>query len=140
MEKLLDNLNFDSDIIEELKNQLESETDFTIDIDGTECRFIKDSVIDSVMQDELSSDKYVLGCFNSWFLADILGIPESAVEAMQKAEAFEALGEMVISMDKLEGLQGKYVSADGYGHHFNHNDFSEDEVSYNGELWHVFKM
>jgi hypothetical protein len=91
-------------------------------------RFIRQDAIDKIQQDELSGDEYMLGCFTDWFLADVLDLDIDVIEAMQKAEAFEALGKMVLSMDKLEELQQSYMSADGYGHHFNHYDGAEEEL------------
>jgi hypothetical protein len=106
------------------------------EVDGV--RFISDSAIDQIQQDELSGDEYILGCFNAWFIADVIGIDLDVIEAMQKAEAFEAIGKLIISMGKLEELQSAYASADGYGHHFNGYDFGEEEITIDGTLYHVF--
>lgn len=106
------------------------------EVDGV--RFIADSAIDQIQQDELSSDEYILGCFNAWFIADVLGIDIEVIEAMQKAEAFEAIGKLIISRGKLEELQEDYASADGYGHHFNNYDFDEEEIEIDGTMYHVF--
>ena len=110
------------------------ETDF--EVGGV--RFINSNSIDSIQQDELAGDEYVLGCFNAWFLADVLGIDQGVIESMQKAEAYTAIGKLIISGGKLEDLQQAYASVDGYGHHFNRYDFSEDELSINGGTFHVF--
>ena len=115
-------------------NVIDEVEDF--EVDGV--RFITESSIDSIQQDELSGDLYVLGCFNSWFLADILSIDEEVIQAMKEAEAFEALGKLIVLMGKLEELQGAYASADGYGHHFNKYDNGEDEYTFNGTMYHVF--
>ena len=108
--------------------------DFTVD----NVRFIRADAIDQIQQDELSCDEYVLGCFNAWFIADVLEIDQDVIEAMQKAGAFEALGKLVISMGKLEELQEAYARADGYGHHFNGYDFGEEEITIDGVDYHVF--
>jgi len=113
---------------------LESETDFYID----NVRFIADSVIDETLEDELKSDLYVLGCFNASFLCDYCGLSINAIEALQKAEAFEALGEIILEAGQTLELAQDYARLDGYGHHFNGYDFDEQELSYNGEWWHVF--
>lgn len=110
------------------------EDDF--EVDGV--RFIRANAIDTIQCDELASDEYVLGCFNAWFLADVLGIDQDVIEAIQKAEAFEAIGKLIISMGKLEALQQAYSRADGYGHHFNSYDFSEEEIIIDGIDYHVF--
>jgi|DEB0MinimDraft_3_1074331.scaffolds.fasta_scaffold00790_3 hypothetical protein len=103
-------------------------------------RVIAASAIDEIMQDELSDDEYILGCFNDWFLASVLDIDVEVIEAMQKAEAFEAIGKLVISMDKLQELQAEYAGADGYGHHFSHYDGSEEEITLGGENYYVFRI
>jgi len=121
------------DVFEAL-NDPSTDQDFTVD--GV--RFISSDQIDQTQQDELSSDLYCLGCFNEWFLADILDIDVDVIQAMQKAEAFEALGKLIISMDKLPDLQSAYASSDGYGHHFNGYDGSEEEFTINGTTYHVF--
>ena len=48
--------------------------DATITINGCDWRFIREDAIDAIMQDELSADEYILGCFNDWFLAHVLDI------------------------------------------------------------------
>lgn len=106
------------------------------EVDGV--RFINSSDIDRIQCDELESDEYVLGCFNAWFISDVTGVDPEALEAMQKAEAFEGIGKLILSMDKLEELQQAYVSADGYGHHFNRYDGGEEELCIDGEMFHVF--
>ena len=100
----------------------------TADFEVDNYRFICADDIDKIQQDELSSDEYMLGCFQAWFLADILDAPVQAIEAMQKAEAFEAIGTWIIEADKIEELQESFASTDGYGHHFNHYDFGEEEI------------
>lgn len=119
---------------EVLENILSGETDFEVD----EVRFINFSEIDRIQCEELESDDYILGCFNAWFLSDVLEIDEEVIKAMQEAEAFEAIGKLIKSMDKLEELQADYSSTDGYGHHFNHYDGGEEEFHVNGNSFYVF--
>lgn len=119
---------------EVVENIQDGEADF--EVDGV--RFINSGSIDQVMQDELESDLYCLGCFNAWFIADVTGIDQEAIEELQKAEAYTAIGKLIVSMGKLEELQGEYAWQDGYGHHFNSYDFSEEELTVNGETFHVF--
>lgn len=115
--------------------------DVCLTIDGMEWRFINDDVIDQIMQDELESDTYMLGCFNAWFLADILGTSTDAIEAIQKAEAYEGLGEMVLAGGHLEKLQKAYASADGYGHHFSGYDGNGEEFTLeSGDIYHAFRI
>lgn len=111
-----------------------NEDDF--EVDGV--RFISEGAIDQIQQDELESDLYALGCFNAWFLADVLDIDQDVIEEMQKAEAFTAIGKLIINMGKLAELQQEYARQDGYGHHFNLYDSSEEELTINGTTYHVF--
>lgn len=108
--------------------------DFEVD----NVRFIRADTIDEIQQDELSSDEYMLGCFNAWFIADVLEIDQAVIEAMQKAEAFEAIGKLIISMGKLGELQEAYARADGYGHHFNSYDGNMEEIEIDGVDYYVF--
>ncbi len=120
------------DVIEEATSA--SAVDFEVE----NVRFILASSIDSIQQEELESDLYVLGCFNADFLAPILDIDIEAIQEMQKAEAYTAIGTLIVKMGKLEEVQEGYASADGYGHHFNRYDFGEDEISINGSNYLVF--
>ena len=106
------------------------------EVDGV--RFINSDSIDKIQQSEISSDLYCLGCFNDWFIADITEIDVDVIQAMQKAEAFEAIGKLIISLGKLEELQAAYASSDGYGHHFNNYDGNEEELRVDGQMFHVF--
>ena len=97
-------------------------------------RLIHKDAIDDIMQEELANDTYMLGCFNAWFIADILDISTDAVEKMQKAEAFEGLGEMMLK--HIEEVQETYARMDGYGHHFSHYDGNEREL----DEYYVFRV
>jgi hypothetical protein len=108
--------------------------DFEVD----NVRFISEAAIDRIQQEELASDPYILGCFNDWFLADVLDLDLDVIKAMQEAYVFEALGKLILSMGKLEALQQAYASADGYGHHFNHYDSGEETVNIDGDTYYVF--
>ena len=132
--KFCDDLTSTPDWREVTQNIVDEESDF--DVDGV--RFINSDSIDEIQQDEISSDLYCLGCFNDWFIAYVTGIDVDVIQAMQKAEAFEAIGKLIISLGKLQELQSAYASADGYGHHFNHYDFGEEELRVDGRLFHVF--
>ena len=57
---------------------------------------------------------------------------------MQKAEAFEGLGALLAQ--HIDEVQEDMVRYDGYGHHFNHWNGSEMEITLNGELYHVFRI
>lgn len=113
-----------------------NETDQTID----DFRFIKESEINEIMLEELSSDEYLLGCFNDFFIADIFDIPIDAIKAIQEKEAYEALGKMMLaSPQKMREMQREYASLDGYGHHFASYDGETHECQINGENWYFFR-
>lgn len=102
--------------------------DFTVDYDGREYRIIENNYIESIMKDELSSDTYLLGCFNAWFLSDIMNIPSEAIEKIQSADCCDALGIIISNNDEMmDSLVKKYISCDGAGHHFSLYDGSEDD-------------
>ena len=119
---------------EVIQSVLDGEDDFEVD----NVRFIADDVIDEIQTEELGDDEYALGCFNSCFLSDILDIDEDVIEAMQEAEAFEAIGKLIKSLGRLGDLQAAYSNDDGYGHYFNSYDAGEEEITINGTLYHVF--
>jgi hypothetical protein len=112
---------------------IDSETDFEID----NYRFISANEIDEVQQNELKSDLYMLGCFNADFLSEHTDLSYKAIVALQKAEAYEELGEIVV--DNIEAIQEGYASADGYGHHFNHYDGNEWEINIDGTNYYYFR-
>jgi len=109
------------EVIEELKDDKD-------DFEVAGYRFIHKDSIDKIQQEELARDEYVLGCFFPSFLAKYVGLCADTVEKLQKAEAFEAIGEMVISKGTIAALQAEYVSCDGYGHHFAHYDGNEYDL------------
>ena len=122
--------------IEQIRDLIEGAE---IDISSSHYRLISADEIDEIMTEELSEDEYMLGCFNAWFLADILGTSADAIEAMQKAEAYEGIGKMILHKDLVHDLQQAYVSADGYGHHFNHYDGSEEKINLSGSSYYLFR-
>ena len=119
---------------EVLQNILEDSQDFEVD----NVRFINSEAIDVIQQDELNGDEYVLGCFNADFLADVLDLPFDAIKAIQDADAYGALGKVVLSMNKLEEVHEEYARRDGYGHHFNTWNGEEEEFRINGQMYYVF--
>jgi len=129
-----ESLHSQPDYREILENIIDSTDDFEVD----NVRFIKSDSIDKIQQEELKDDLYLLGCFNSGFLSDILGIDYDVLDTMREAEAFEAIGKLILSLDKLKDLQAEYSSIDGYGHHFNSYDHSEDEFEISNVSYYVF--
>lgn len=117
-----------------LQNMLDAEDDFEVN----NVRFISEDNIDEILADELENDEYCLGCFSTWTLSVATGISSSVFEALQKAEAHAAIGKLVIDLDKVSDLAQILVQHDGYGHHFNHHDFGEEEIIFNGVNYYVF--
>ncbi len=107
------------------------ENDFTV---YNRYRFIHEEEIDRIQQEELLSDLYMLGCFDAHFIADILKVDVNAIHAIQKADAFEGLGQLLVP--HIEDIQERYSSLDGYGHHFNPYDGTEDQV----DSYFVFRI
>ena len=130
------NLSNELDIdFRELTEQIIDEVD---DFEIDNYRFIKVSEIDTIQQDELKSDLYSLGCFVDRFIADNTNLSLKVVQALQKAEAFEELGELML--DDIETIQSVYVSMDGYGHHFGRYDGNEYEITLNNVEYYYFKI
>lgn len=119
---------------EVLQNMLDAEDDFEVN----NVRFISEDNIDEILTDELESDEYCLGCFSTWALSDATGISSEVFKAMQKADAYTAIGKLVIDLDKVSDLAQILVQYDGYGHHFNHCDGGEEEIIFNGVNYYVF--
>lgn len=128
------NLFSEPDWKEVVSNIAQSEDDFEVD----NVRFIKSDCIDDIQEEELGNDDYLLGYFNAWFIAVVTGIDMDVIEAMQKAEAYEAIGMLIKSLGKLSELQQAYASADGYGHHFNRYNGNEEELRLNNVTYYVF--
>ena len=117
----------------EVLEQALSDDDFEVD----NVRFIADESIDQIQTDEMQCDSYVLGCFSAYAIAEATDWPLALIEAAQKGEAYEEIGD-AMSRDQIEALQRVYCRADGYGHHFNSYDGNEEEIEINGKLFHVF--
>ncbi len=134
LKSFCENLASEPDWKEVLTEIIAGFDDFEID----NVRFIKADCIDKIQQDEMKSDLYCLGCFNSWFISDCIDIDRDVIEAMQKAEAYEAIGKLIISLGKLEEMQEEYARLDGYGHHFNLYDGNEETITVNNVEYYVF--
>lgn len=116
-----------------VNNIIANETDF--EVDGV--RFIDDECIDDVLQDELAADEYILGCFNAWAIAQATGWPVALIEAAQKGEQYAEIGKAMTG-EHVANLAEIYAREDGYGHHFNGYDFSEEELQIGKSFYHVF--
>ncbi len=134
LKSFCENLTSDPDWKEVLTEIIYGFDDFEIN----NVRFIKADCIDKIQQDEMKNDLYCLGCFNAWFISDCIDIDRDVIEAMQKAEAYEAIGKLIISLGKLEEMQEEYARLDGYGHHFNRYDGNEETITVNNVEYYVF--
>jgi hypothetical protein len=123
----------------EVEDFVESHEEADTDFEVGNYRFIRHDHIDEIMCENLKSDEYMLGCFNAWFISDVLEIDIDVIEAMQKADAYEAIGKLIISLGKIQELQQAYVHADSYGHHFNSYDGSEEEIQIGTDSYYYFR-
>ena len=120
----------------ELYNNIVNESeDFEVD----NYRFIKEDEALNEAVNMYKWDNYLLGCFNDRFIADNTNLSLRVVQALQKAEAFEELGELIQEND-LDAFIEEYVRLDGWGHVFGSYDGSNDEVTINGESYIVFRV
>jgi hypothetical protein len=99
-------------------NMADDSQDFEVD----NYRFIAENDIDAIQCEEMKNDPYILGCFNAWFIADNSSLSLAIVEALQKGEQYDAIGEHLIDNNCVGDMQKAYAGADGYGHHFSHYD------------------
>ena len=96
--------------------------------------FVRTNHLDEYLADYLKNDEYHLGSFTSWFIAGQTNIDADVIEAMQAAEAYEAVGKLILSICDMEEFAEAAASGDGYGHFLNRYDGSEIEI---GE-YHAF--
>src|SRR5690606_3659164 len=122
LKQFCDNLLSTPDWREVLEHVTDGDTDFEVN----NVRFITSDTILEVLEDELAADEYCLGAFNAWCIADATGWPVALIEAAQKGEQYEEIGKARTG-EHIAALAELYVRHDGYGHHFNHYDFSEEE-------------
>lgn len=110
------------------------EQDF--EVDGV--RFIHDDVIVRTLVEELSGDRYIVGCSAAWCIAEATGWPLVLIKAAQKGGAYAEIG-AAMNTDQVRKLAEIYSRADGFGHHFNVYDGGEEELNVDGfGLFHVF--
>jgi len=118
------------EVVDAIKDLMD---DFEVD----NFRFIETGSIDKIQQDELTSDFYCLGCFNTSFIVEHTDLSLEVVNALKKGEVFEALGELM--EPHIEDIQSEYARLDGYGHHFAHYDHNEHELIVGDVHYHVFR-
>ena len=108
------------------------------DFEVNNYRFIKEDEALNEAVDIYKGDNYLLGCFNDWFIADNTNLSYNVVKALQKAEAFEELGELIQEND-LDAFIEEYARLDGWGHVFGSYDGNNDEVTINDVEYIVFR-
>jgi len=119
------------ELLENIENENE---DFEVD----NYRFVLESEAENIALDMYKCDTYMLGCFNDFFISDNCDIKLNVVQALQKAEAFTELGELMLD-NGIENLISEYCRLDGYGHVFGSYDGNNDEVTINDNLYIVFR-
>ena len=127
-----DDMSF-SDELEDIINTLEDKGQAEI---GNH-RYIHETIIDDILKEELESDAYILGCFNASFIASVTDWPLALIEAGQKGDEYDSIGQALIDDGHVAELAKAYASADGYGHHFAHYDGNEDMLDGG---WYRFRI
>jgi hypothetical protein len=108
-------LTFNGESATELNGNMECNSDFTVEIDGGEYRFISEDVIRDIAQEEISD--LVQECY----LGGQKELP------------------WWIEIDWNKTVQN-CIDADGYGHHFSGYDGNEYEVAVDSIIeWYVFR-
>jgi len=60
-------------------------------------------------------DYYALGCFNASFLEDYLPLDYEDIEKLQEAEAYEAIGKILMNSGNFQKMMDDYIATDGFG-------------------------
>jgi hypothetical protein len=119
----------------ELHDELESgSNDFEVD----NYIFMKENDALDIAIEQYKCDPYILGCFNDWFISNNCNIPINVVECLQKAEAYEGLGELMLH-NGIDDLMEEYISDDGYGHCFGSYDHKWYEIELLGTNYIYFR-
>lgn len=124
--KELQELGFDNEDTRAVLTALRAGED---DFEASGYRFISEAVIDEILTDELEAGPYILGCFTAWAIADATGWPVVLIEAAQKGEAYQEIGEGM-TREQVERLGQILVRYDGYGHHFSPYDSYTNELTF----------
>lgn len=112
--------NFDVYAARELHDNIKDKID---NFEINDFRFINEFEIDEIMQNDLKSNPYYIGCCASWLLADVLNISTKVVDDAKINESYEVIGEIIANdKNKLKMLQEEIASNDGYGQYFAHYD------------------
>lgn len=129
-------IDLERDEMQEVYNQINyDESDFEVG----NYRFIEASSIDDIQIEELKQDSYILGCFVADAISEATGWPVALIEAAQKGEQYEAVGEAMTD-EHITELQRIYQESDGYGHHFNGYDGETLELFLSEVDYYVFRI
>ena len=119
----------------DLHDELElGSEDFEVD----NYRLIKEEDALDIAIELYKCDPYILGCFNDWFISYNCNISLNVVQALQKAEAYEALGELMLD-NGIDDLMEEYIRVDGYGHVFSSYDDNWYEIELLGTNYIYFR-
>jgi hypothetical protein len=127
--------NYGINVRELYDNVINEVEDFEVD----NYRFIKESEALNEAVNMYKGDNYMLGCFNADFISDNTNLSYNVVKALQKAEAFEELGELISDND-LDSFIEEYARLDGWGHVFGSYDGDNDEITFNDVDYIVFRV
>lgn len=105
------------------KSVVNAETDYATG----NWRIIDVNYIDDILANELSDDPYILGCFAAWVIADATGWPLDLIQAAQKADLYQSIGEGMTD-EQIKEVAHIYAQNDGYGAHFATYDSEEHEI------------
>jgi len=132
-------LNDDMDNVRSFLDQIRMECQDDFEVDNY--RVIAAHVIDEKLLEYWQDDLYVLGGSYPHFLAAVTGIDQEVFEAMQKAEAYEAIGKLLVKGDHMQNYLATFWQYGGtYGEVFNSWDGSEKTAELNGETYYLFRI
>ena len=106
---------------------------FTVD-DYLFCR--DDDAARNMIIEQLDGDAYLMGCCSPMALADVTGLEPDTFTILHEAEAFDAAGKIVISLDKVADLADICILWDGAGHMLSSYDGEEVEL---GNGWLAYR-
>lgn len=106
-------------------------------------RYIDSDVIDDILAKELSDEPGLLGSFEDWIISEALpGNVDTEIIAKLKVAGDWVLGEFLNEIPEFtKNIADLYVKYDGYGHHFNLYDGSEEIIALpNKREYYIFRI
>jgi hypothetical protein len=98
---------------------------------------IREDTIDDVLQEDLSSEPYLLGSFNANCIAEATGWPLFLIELAKECEHYEKIGNEMTEAH-VHKLVELYVQSDGYGNHFARYDGNEHLRGFNHTIGNFY--